>query len=215
MGSDCISSWSLLIFLLRSHAWHPRVCPGSSDLRSHRCLWELASPWEIITLLRCNCHMRSPGSLCVLAIFLAQYSMSPYVYPTGFGRYRFGCSAGPCRRPGFEDRYGANTGLVEPTCMGFFWTTHDSLRAQKRRKPISESCTCSSFSEGLYGLVRIQNHQKIVQTHSAVIRPVWLVFSLCAKSANKDTKLLQTNSGVQSNWAEHSCHFDFVVHRFT
>ena len=40
-------------------------------------------------------------------------------------------------------QYGANTGLVEPTCMGVFWTTHNPLRAQNRRKPISESCACS------------------------------------------------------------------------
>ena len=47
--------------------------------------------------------------------------------------------------------------------MGAFWTTHDSLRAQNRRKPISESCTGSSFSHGLYGLyglARIQISSK-------------------------------------------------------
>ena len=112
--------------------------------------------------------MHSPGSLCVLPI-LAQYSMNPYVYPTGFGRCPFGCSAGPCRRrTGFgtpkaslADQYGANTGPVEPTSMGAFWTTHDSLRAQKSRKPISESCTCSSFSHGLDCAVRVQNMEKL------------------------------------------------------
>ena len=58
------------------------------------------------------------------------------------------------------DRYGANTGLVEPTRMGVFWTTHDSLRAQNRRKSISESCRCSSFSHGLYGTVRVKKSSK-------------------------------------------------------
>ena len=44
--------------------------------------------------------------------------------------------------------------------MGAFWTTYDSLRAQNRRKPISESCTGSSFSHGLYGPVRVQISSK-------------------------------------------------------
>ena len=97
---------------------------------------------------------------------LAQYSMN--IYPTGFGRYPFGCSA--CRADAVRaleqptaslaDQYGANTGPVEPTSMGAFGTTHDSLRAQNRRKPISESCACSSFSHGLDGTIRVQNMEK-------------------------------------------------------
>ena len=50
---------------------------------------------------------------CVLAVlfvflrFVSQYSMNPYVYPIGFGRCPFGCSAGPCRRrTGFGTTYG-------------------------------------------------------------------------------------------------------------
>ena len=58
------------------------------------------------------------------------------------------------------DHYGANTGPIEPTSMGAFWTTHDSLRAQNRRKPISEGCTCSSLSHGLDGAVRVQDMEK-------------------------------------------------------
>ena len=103
----------------------------------------MGSPNEI-SLLRCNCHIRSPGSLCVLAMF-AQYSMNPYVYLMGFGRFRFGCR----RRTGFGTtyvilavQYEANTGPVEVTSMGAVWTTHDSLRAPNRRKPIAESSTC-------------------------------------------------------------------------
>ena len=78
-------------------------------------------------------------------------------------------------------QYGANTGPVKPTCMGVFWTTHDSLRAQNCRKPTSESCTCSSYSHGLYDPVRVQKPSKnSIQTHNAVIRPIWSWFSLCA-----------------------------------
>ena len=46
----------------------------------------MGSPYEI-SLVRYNCQLRSPGSLCFLAIFgPAQYSMNPYVYLTDFGR---------------------------------------------------------------------------------------------------------------------------------
>ena len=58
------------------------------------------------------------------------------------------------------DQYGANTRPVEPTSIGAFWTTHDSLRAQNRRKPTSVSCACSTFSHGLDGAVRVQNMEK-------------------------------------------------------
>ena len=80
--------------------------------------------------------------------------MNPYVYPPGFGRCSFRCSAGPCRqRTGFGTTYGQscnNTWPVEPTSMGTIWTMHDSLQAQNRWKPISERSTCSSFTHGLY-----------------------------------------------------------------
>ena len=65
------------------------------------------------------------------------------------------------------DQYGANTGPVEPTCMGVFWPTHVSLRAQSRWKPISESCTCSSFSHELYDPVRVQKTFKKSYTPTA------------------------------------------------
>ena len=141
----------------------------------------VCGPWEVRT--------KSPSCdeivtcvlpiLCVFLRFLAQYSMNPYVYPTGFERCPFGCSAGPCRR-----RTGFGTTTYGQSCRpvwgkyrayrthmyGRLWTTHDSLRAQNLRKPISESCTCSSFSQ--YGPLRVQNHRTIVQTRSAVIRPV-------------------------------------------
>ena len=58
---------------------------------------------------------------------------------------------------------GKSVRAKEPTTMGAFWTTHDTLQAQNRRKPISESCTGSSFSHGLYGLygpVRVQISSK-------------------------------------------------------
>ena len=58
------------------------------------------------------------------------------------------------------DQYGANIVSVETIYLVVFWTTHDSLRAQNRRKPISENCTCSSFSHGLYSPVRVQKASK-------------------------------------------------------
>ena len=83
--------------------------------------------------------------LCVFLRCLAQYSMNPYVYPTGFGRCPFGCSAGPCRRrTGFGTIYGQSCrpgqiqGLQNPHVWEPLWTTHDSLWAQNRRKPFSE-----------------------------------------------------------------------------
>ena len=59
------------------------------------------------------------------------------------------------------DQYVTNTGPLEPTSMGAVWTSSDTLRAQNRRKPISESCTCSSFSHDLYeGSVCVQQSSK-------------------------------------------------------
>ena len=51
--------------------------------------------------------------------FLVQYSMNPYVYPTGFRKCHFGCSAGPCRRhTGFGITYGQSCrNLGTPCCM--------------------------------------------------------------------------------------------------
>ena len=50
--------------------------------------------------------------LCVLAI-LAQYSMNPYIYSTGFVRCPFRCSAGLCRcRKGFGTPYGQSCRIV-------------------------------------------------------------------------------------------------------
>ena len=114
--------------------------------------------------------------LCMFLRCLSQYSMNPYVYLAGFGRCPFGCSTGPCRRhTGFRTTYGQSCrpvwGRYRARCMGAFWTMHDSLRAPNRRNPNSEYCTCSSFSHGLYGPVRVQKPSKIVQ-RSAVIRPV-------------------------------------------
>ena len=88
-----------------------------------------------------NYHMLSPGSVCVLAI-LAQYSMNLCVYPTGFGRCPFGCSADPCRTTCNQ-----SCRPIWDKCRAF-WTTHYTLRSQNRRKHISGSCKRSSFSHG-------------------------------------------------------------------
>ena len=87
--------------------------------------------------------------------------MSPYVYP-------FGYSAGPCRRlTDFGTTYGQSCtqlwGKYRACRTHKYGCLLDHARlcyGQNRRKPISESCTCSSFSHGLDGAVRIQNIEK-------------------------------------------------------
>ena len=81
--------------------------------------------------------------------FLAQYSMNSYVYPTGFGRCSFGCSAGPCRRrTGFGTTYGQTGRPVwgkDRACRTHMYgrlLDHARL-SQNRREAISESYTCS------------------------------------------------------------------------
>ena len=146
----------------------------------------MGSPYEI-ALLRCNCHMRSLGYLCVLVI-LAQYSMNPYVYSTGLGRCPFGCSADPYRRrTGFGTTYGQYCRPV--------WGKYRVCRTH-RYGPLLDHARHSTgpkSSEAYLKAVHAQlsatgytdtygskNHRKIVQTRSAVIRPVVSGFSLCA-----------------------------------
>ena len=123
----------------------------------------VCGPWEVRTKSH-SCDAIVPcvlSVLCVCLRFFVQYSMSPYVYPMGFGRCPFGCSAGPCRRrTGFGTTFGQTCRPVWGRCMGAFWTMRDSLRAQNRRKPISESCICATFSDGLYGPVRVKKSLK-------------------------------------------------------
>ena len=77
-------------------------------------------------------------------------------------------------------QYGANTGPVEPTSMGAIWTMHDSLRAQINGNP-SLKAQHAHLSPTRYTASYVSNnHRKITQTRSAVIRPVWSGFSLCA-----------------------------------
>ena len=170
--------------MLSSHAWDPRVCPGSCDLGSRRSLWSLRRRYEI-TLLWWNCHMHSPGSLCVLAI-LAQYSMNPYVYSHGFGKVPLRMQCGHSQTPTAtraEPVWGKYR-AVEPTCMDVFWTTHDSLRAQNRRKPSPSLKAVHAHlfqPRGYTAQYGSKNHRKIVQTRSAVILPPSLIrFLLCA-----------------------------------
>ena len=61
------------------------------------------------------------------------------------------------------DQYVANTGPVEPTSNGAIWTTHDSLRSQNRRKPISETQHAHLSPTGYtapYGPIRLQQSSK-------------------------------------------------------
>ena len=115
--------------------------------------------------------MRSPGYLCVLAIFWPSIAW-PERVPYRF-RKAVRARAGAVRAleqptASLADQYEANTGPVESTCMGVFWTTHDSLRAQNHRKPIFESCICSSFSHGLYTApYGSKNQRKIVRFTAA------------------------------------------------
>ena len=112
----------------------------------------MGSPYEM-SLLRCNCHMRSLGSLCVLMIF-CPVKHEPVCVPRGFRKMPLRMQCGPVQtpyglwnnlRPVLHTSMGQNTRSVEPTSMGAIWTMHDSLRAQNRRKPISESSTYPIF----------------------------------------------------------------------
>ena len=139
----------------------------------------VCGPYEIC-LLRCNYHMRSPGSLCLLA----QYSMN-HVYLTGFGKCPFGCSVGPCRRRmGFETTYGHFFRPVWGKCRacrthqhGAVWAMHYSLRAQNPRKPISESSTCSSLT---HRAIRVQQSSKNRTNQQRGHPPSLIRVSLCA-----------------------------------
>ena len=104
-------------------------------------------------------HAFSRFSVCS-SDFFAQYSMSPYVYP-------FGYSAGPCRRrTDFGTTYDQSCRQLwgkYRACRTHVWEPfgpRTTLLRQNRRKPISERYTCSSFSHGLDGAVRIQNMEK-------------------------------------------------------
>ena len=105
----------------------------TGDLWSHRSLWSVGSPYEI-TIVTCVLPV-----LCAFRLSFAQYSMNPYVYPSGFE----GAPVNAVRAradavraldeptTSLADQYGANTGPLEPTSMCVIWTTHDSLRAEK------------------------------------------------------------------------------------
>ena len=141
----------------------------------------VCGPWEVCTLMRYNCHMGSPGSLCVLAI-LVQYSMNPYAYPTGFVRCSFGCSAGPCRcRSGFGSPFGKSCRTV--------WGKYRACRTHKygRLSDLTRTTIYKPKIVGSPSLKAVHAHLsatvytapygskiplKIAQTHSAVIHPV-------------------------------------------
>ena len=101
------------------------------------------------------------------------------------------------------DQYGANTEPVEPTYMDAFWTLHDSLRAQNHRKPIAERCTCSSFSHGLYGPVRVQTSSKNRTTpHRGHTPSLIRIFAMCliGKQGHKAPSYEQ-QSLIKLSWA--------------
>ena len=127
-------------------------------------LWFVGSPYLPA--------MRSPSSLCVLA----QYSMNLYMYPTGFVRCPFGCSAGLCRcRTGFGTSYGQSCRTV--------WGKYRACRTHKYGRLLDLTCTTiygpkivgSPFLKAVHahlsamgytGLYRSKNPRKIVQTPS-------------------------------------------------
>ena len=128
-------------------------------------------PWEV-TLRRCSCHMRSPGSLYVFA-FLAQYSMNPYMYPTGFGRCPCGCSASLCKRcTGFGIIYGQSWGKYR-ACRtykyGRLFRPRTTLLG--RLKIVgSPSLKAVHAHLGYTAPHGSKTHRKIVQTRTAVFR---------------------------------------------
>ena len=124
-------------------------------------------PWEVYTLLLCSCHMRSLGSLCVLAI-LAQLSMNPHVYPTGFVRCPFECSVDPCRRrTGFGTPYGQSCRTVWGKYRACRTHTYGRLSDHARLSTSQKSSEANLrklymliFQQRLYGPVRVQKPAK-------------------------------------------------------
>ena len=141
------------------------------------------------------------------------------IYPTGFGR----CPSDAVRAradtlraleqptASLSDQYRANTGPAEPTSMGSIWITHNFLRAQNRRKPISESSTCSSFTHGLYDPIRIQQSSKYrtnpQRGHAPSLVRV-LAMRLIGKEGHKVSSYKQ-QSLIKLSWA----HMPFRVCR--
>ena len=149
--------------------------------------------------------------------------MNPCVYPTGFGRRPFGCSVGPCRRrTGFGTTYGQSCrpvwGKYRACRTHMYGRLLDHARLStgpNRRKPISESCTCSSFSHGLYDPVRVQKPSKN-RTNPQRGHPPSLIIvfamRLIGKQGHKASSYEQW-SLIKLSWAHMP--FRFVVHRFT
>ena len=141
----------------------------------------VCGPWEVRTLLRCNCHMHSPGSLCVLAN-LAQYNMNVYVYPTGFVRCPFGCNAGPCRRrTGFGTPYGQSCRTVYGKYRACRTHKYGRLSDLIRMTLYGPKIIGSPSWKAVHALHSAtgytvpygsKNPWKIVQTRSAVIHPI-------------------------------------------
>ena len=97
-------------------------------------------------------------------------------------------------------QYGANTWPVESINLGAVWTMHDSLWAQNRRKPISESSTCSSFTHGLYGHVRVQKSSKTPQRNHPPSLIRVFAMRLIGKQGHKASSYEQ-RSLIKLSWA--------------
>ena len=96
--------------------------------------------------------------------------------------------------------------------LGPVWTSvqtpYNSLRVFYgpiiRGSPYLKVLHAHRSATGYKLLVRVQETSKNRACRSSVVRPVWSVFSLCAKGAGNDTRLLHTNLLVRLSWAQMS-----------
>ena len=137
-------------------------------------------PWEVRTKLT-SCDATVTCVLPVLCVFLrlfAQYSMNPYVTP----RVLEGAPSDAVRAhadavraleqltASLANLHGVNTGFVERHL------DHTRLSTS----PKSTEAHFRKLKTGYTAPYGPNNHRKIVQTRSAVLRPVWSRFSQCA-----------------------------------
>ena len=119
-------------------------------------------------------HSFSRSSVCFM--ILAQYSMNPYVYSTGFGRCTFRCSAGPCRcRTGFGTTYGQSCRPVwgkYRACRTHKYGRHLDHGSKIDGSPSLKAQHAHLSPTGYTSPYGSNNHRKIVQTRSDIIRPV-------------------------------------------
>ena len=131
----------------------------------------VCGPWEVRTKsASCDAIVICVlPVLCVFLRFFAQYSVNTYMYPTDLERCPFGCSAGLCRRrTDFGTIYGHSCRPV--------WGKYRACRTHKYVRRLDHARLKAQHAylspTGYTAPYGSNNHRKIAQTRSAVIRLV-------------------------------------------